>query len=146
MADSLEEQLVVAADVAEFGATKVSVEENSCTSWRPRTGSDRMWRHLLLECIESDEREAGMVENGRRQLIEERVVAVRRNRDAWLSTLRGGDSSSSVVRRGHEAAGQRTTEGSMQLAQRQGPEWLVCALIKMKIRRLTGEIPDMLSC
>ena len=101
-----------------------------------------MWWHLLLECIESDEREAGMVENGRRQLIEERVVAVRRNRDAWLSTLRGGDSSSSVLRRGHEAAGQRTTEDLIQLAQRQG---LVCALSKTKGQRSIGELPGMLA-
>ena len=61
--------------------------------------TQEMWWHLLLECIESDEREAGIVENIRRRLIEGRVVAVRRKRDAWLvaQSGHGGGSSSGVV-------------------------------------------------
>ena len=105
-----------------------------------------MWWHLLLECIEADEREAGIVENSRRRLIEGRVVAVRRKRDAWLAAQNGGGSSSGVTRKGHEAAGQRTAEGLVQLAQRRRSKWLVCMLSKMKPQSLTGEILDMLTC
>ena len=104
-----------------------------------------MWWHLLLECIESDEREAGIVESSRRQLIEGRLVTVRRERDAWLAAQSGGDSSSGVMREGHDAAGQRTAEDLMQLAQRQGLEWLVCALSKTKEQRPSEELPDMLA-
>ena len=101
-----------------------------------------MWWHLLLECIEADEREAGIVESSRRRLIEGRLVAVRRERDAWLVAQSGDDISSSVMREGHEAAGQRTAEDLMQLAQRQG---LVCALSKTKGQRSIGELPGMLA-
>ena len=74
---------------------------------------------MLLECIEADEREVGIVENSRRRLIEGRVVAVRRKRDAWLAAQNGGGSNSGVTRfKGHAAAGQRTAEGLVQLAQR----------------------------
>ena len=107
-----------------------------------------MWWQLLLECVEQDEREAGIVESSRRRLIEGRLVAVRRERDAWLVAQRGDDSSSAGnMREGHQAAGQRTSEDLMQLAQRQRLEWLVCALGKMKAhgRGLIGEIPDMLA-
>ena len=100
---------------------------------------------MLLECIEADEREAGIVESSRRQLIEGRLVAVRRERDAWLVAQSGDDISSSVMREGHEAAGQRTAEDLMQLAQRQRLEWLVCALSETKEQRSIGEIPDMLA-
>ena len=88
-----------------------------------------MWWHLLLECIESDERGAGIVESSRRRLIEGRLVAVRRERDAWLVAQSGDDISSSVMREGHEAAGQRTAEDLMQLVQRQGSPGVagVCA-------------------
>ena len=78
-------------------------------------------------------------------LISERVVAVRRIRDAWLAVQSGGRSSSSVIQKGQESAGQRTTDGRMQLTQRQGLEWLMCAFNKMKEQRSIGEIPDMLT-
>ena len=100
---------------------------------------------MLLECIESDEREAGIVESSRKQMIEGRLVAVRRERDAWLAAQSGGDSSSGVMREGHDAAGQRTAEDLTQFAQRQRLEWLVCALSKTKEERSIGEIPDMLA-
>ena len=101
---------------------------------------------MLLECIESDEREAGLVENSRRLLISERVVAVRRIRDAWLVAKSRGGSSSNVIQKGQESAGQRTTDGRMLLVQLvQRLEWLMCAFNKMKEQRSIEDIPDMLA-
>ena len=55
-----------------------------------------MWWHLLLRCIESDEREAGTVESNRMRLIENRLGAVRRKREAWL-VAQSGDGWGNVI-------------------------------------------------
>jgi hypothetical protein len=55
-----------------------------------------MWWHLLLGCIELDEREAGTVESNRMRLIESRLGAVRRGREAWL-VAQSGDGWGHVI-------------------------------------------------
>lgn len=106
-----------------------------------------MWWHLLLQCIESDESEARAAEGSRRQLVEERDVTMRRNRDAWLAAHGREHVSSSTVRKRKQAVGQRTTEDQRQITQWQRSEWLVGAFNRMKSQRaiMIGEITDMLT-
>ena len=96
--------------------------------------------------LEADEREVRTAAGSKPQLVEERDLAVRCKRGAWLAKHGRGHVATGNIQEGLEAVGKQAAQGRRQLAQQHGSELLVGAFSWMQKQRAIGEIPDMLTC